>query len=78
MLTTSSAPLRDHRDGSVPGAHASSQIDTATCTPRDHEERAGVGRRREVALLVEHRVVRQQLLAVDAEDSPFAQTAAAL
>jgi hypothetical protein len=32
----------------------------------DHEQRAGIFARREVALLVEHRVVRQEVLAIDA------------
>ena len=52
------------------GLHASSQIVTPTRTPADDEQRAVDGRRREVALLVEDRVVRQQVLAVDALHLP--------
>ena len=52
------------------GLHASSQIDTPTRTPATSNSGRRFGRRREVALLVEHRVVRQQLLAVDAVHPP--------
>ncbi len=49
------------------GLHASSQIVSATRTPATTNKRTVDGRRREVALLVEHRVVGQQVLAVHAQ-----------
>ncbi len=48
------------------GLHASSQIETPTSTPATTNSGPGSVPRREVALLVEHRVVRQELLAVHA------------
>ena len=55
--------LGDDRPGRAPRVLADRDADAHAA---DDEQRAVDGRRREVALLVEHRVVRQQVLAVDA------------
>ena len=55
--------LRADRPVRAPGVLADR---TADAHAGDHEQRPVDGRRREVALLVEHRVVRQEVLAVDA------------
>ena len=55
--------LRDDRPGRAPRVLADRDADPDAA---DHEQRAVDGRRREVPLLVEHRVVREQVLAVDA------------
>ena len=70
MLTTSSAPPAACVVIGPLGLQASSQIVTRDPHAGDDEQRAVDGRRREVALLVEHRVVRQEVLAVDALHAP--------
>ena len=67
MFTTSSAPpaaWREDRAGRAPRVLADRDRDPHA---GDDEQRAVDGGRREVALLVEHRVVGQQVLAVHAE-----------
>ena len=64
MLTISSAPPAAWLAMGPVGLKASSQIDTPTRTPADLDERRGAGAGREVALLVEHGVVRQVALVV--------------
>ena len=62
---SSAPPAASVRIGPA-GLHASSQIETPTFTPAMLNSGQRLVRRDEVALLVEHRVVRQQLFAVDA------------
>ena len=78
MFTTSSAPPAAWTAIGPFGLHASSQMLTPTRTPPITYSSSGSVAGREVALLVEHGVVRQEALAVDADHLAAAQTAAAL